>query len=155
MDAKEFRSLLLLLKGDLEENNIPHRTTITKRVLELHQQQIERLSNQMLVSILYYIYYINYIKLILLKQTSMGKISFTMDVWTDLDMNAYMAVTAHWLQKASLQHSEGLQSKLALRSDLIGFVHISGSHTGERLAEVFDFILNRIKLGNSKKVHFV
>jgi len=25
----------------------------------------------------------------------MGKISFTMDVWTDLDMRAYMAVTAH------------------------------------------------------------
>ena len=84
----------------------------------------------------------------------MGKISFTMDVWTDLDMRAYMAVTAHWLQKASLQHSERLQSKLTLRSDLIGFVHIPGSHTGERLAEVFAFILDRIKLGNSKKVCF-
>jgi hypothetical protein len=84
----------------------------------------------------------------------MGKISFTMDVWTDLDQKAYMAVTAHWLQKASLQHSGNLQSKLTLRSDLIGFVHIPGSHTGERLAEVFVFILDRIKLGNSKKVKF-
>lgn len=80
----------------------------------------------------------------------MGKISFTMDVWTDLDMKGYMAVTAHWLQKASLQHSENL----TLRSDLIGFVHIPGSHTGEHLAEVFLFILDRIKLGNSKKVCF-
>jgi len=75
-----------------------------------------------------------------------------MDVWTDLDMRAYMAVTAHWLQKASLQHSEGLQSKLTLHSDLIGFVHIPGSHTRERLAEVFIFILDHIKLRNSKKV---
>jgi hypothetical protein len=83
----------------------------------------------------------------------MGKISFTMDVWTDLDLKAYMAVTAHWLQKASLEHSEGLYSKLTLRSDLIGFVHIPGSHTGERLAEVFVYILDRIKLGNSEKVH--
>jgi len=84
----------------------------------------------------------------------MEKNSFTMDVWTDLDQKAYMAVTAHWLQKASLQHSGNLQSKLTLRSDLIGFVHIPGSHTGERLAEVFVFILDRIKLGNSKKVKF-
>ena len=85
----------------------------------------------------------------------MGKISFTTDVWTDLDMKAYMAVTAHWLQKASLQHSENLQSKLTLRSDLIGFVHVPGSHTGERLAEVFVFILDRMKLSNSKKVCFL
>jgi hypothetical protein len=82
----------------------------------------------------------------------MGKISFTMDVWTDLNMKAYMAVTAHWLQKASLQP---LQSKITLHSDLIGFVHVSGSHTGVRLAEIFIFILDRIKLGNSKKVCFI
>jgi hypothetical protein len=85
----------------------------------------------------------------------MGKISFTMDVWTDLNMKAYMAVTAHWLQKASLQPFEGSQAKLTLRSDLIGFVHVPGSHTGERLAEVFVYILDRIKLGNSKKVCFI
>lgn len=60
-----------------------------------------------------------------------------MDVWTDLDQKAYMTVTVHWLQKASLQHSGNLQSKLTLCSDLIGFVHIPGSHTGERLVEVF------------------
>ncbi len=85
----------------------------------------------------------------------MRKISFTMDVWTDLSMKAYMAVTAHWLQKASLQPIKGLQSKLTLRSDLIGFVHISGSHTGKRLAQIFVYILDCIKLGNSKKVCFI
>jgi hypothetical protein len=84
----------------------------------------------------------------------MGKISFTMDIWTDLNMKAYMAVTAHWLQNISLQHSETLQSKLTLHSDLIGFVHIPGSHTGERLAKVFLYILDRINLGKSKKVYF-
>jgi hypothetical protein len=79
----------------------------------------------------------------------MGNISFTTGVWTDLDMKGYMAVTAHWLQRASLQ-----QPNLTLRSDLIGFVHVPGSHTGEHLAEVFLFILNCIKLGDSKKVRF-
>jgi hypothetical protein len=84
----------------------------------------------------------------------MGKISFTMDLWTDFNMKSYMAVTAHWLQKVSLQQSKTLQPKLTLCSDLIGFVHIPGSHTGERLAKVFLHILDRIKLGKSKKVYF-
>ena len=77
-----------------------------------------------------------------------------MDIWTDLNMKAYMAVTAHWLQNISLQQSGALQSKLILRSDLIGFVHIPGSHTGERLAKVFLYILDHINLGKSKKVCF-
>jgi len=85
----------------------------------------------------------------------MGKISFTMDAWTDFNMKSYMAVTAHWLQKASLQPSESLQPKLTLRSDLIGFIHIPGSHSGVRLAEIFVHVLDRIKLGNSKKVCFI
>jgi hypothetical protein len=84
----------------------------------------------------------------------MGKVSFTMDVWTDFNMKAYMAVTAHWLQKVSLQQSETLQSKLTLRSDLIDFIHIPCSHTGDRLAKVFVYILDHIKLGKSKKVCF-
>jgi hypothetical protein len=52
MDSKEFRNLLLLLKEDLEENDIPHRTTITNRILELHEEQNEYLSGQMLVCLL-------------------------------------------------------------------------------------------------------
>jgi hypothetical protein len=79
----------------------------------------------------------------------MGKISFTMDIWTDIDMKPYMAVTAHWLQNTFQQ-----QSKLILRSDLIAFIHIPGSHAGERLAKVFIHILDRIRLGQSKKVCF-
>ena len=49
MDFKEFRNLLLLLKGDLQERNILHHTTITKRILELNQKHIDYLSNQILV----------------------------------------------------------------------------------------------------------
>lgn len=79
----------------------------------------------------------------------MGKISFTTDIWTNFNMKSYMAVTAYWLQKNSLQ------SKVTLCSNLIGFVHIPGSHTGERLAKVFVHILDRIKLGKSKKVCFI
>jgi hypothetical protein len=85
----------------------------------------------------------------------MGKISFTMDIWTDdFDKKPYMAVTAHWLEQASLQISGRLQQKINLRTDLIGFIHIPGSHSGERLAEVFLWILKRFKFtdhGNKVK----
>jgi len=80
----------------------------------------------------------------------MGKISFTMDMWTDdFKKKAYMAVTAHWLEKITL--SGRVQPKISLRTDLIGFKHVSGSHTGERLAEAFLFIIGRLKI--AKKVY--
>jgi hypothetical protein len=75
----------------------------------------------------------------------MGKISFTMDIWTDINMKPYMAVTTHWLEKQ--------QQKIKLRVDLIGFVYIPGSHSGERLAEIFLFIVDRLNL--AKKVKYI
>jgi hypothetical protein len=82
----------------------------------------------------------------------MGKISFTMDLWTDFDRKPYMAVTAHWLEKTCPQ-SETPQQQVNLRTDLIGFVHLPGTHTGERLAGVFLWILDRLKI--TKKVRFI
>ena len=69
-------------------------------------------------------------------------------MWTDLNKIPYIAVTAHWLEQVSLQ-----QQKVNLRTDLIGFVHVPGTHTGERLAEVFLWVIDRLKL--DKKVRFL
>lgn len=73
-----------------------------------------------------------------------------MDLWTDFDKKPYMAVTAHWLEKTSLLMSGRLQQQVNLCTDLIGFVHFPGTHTGERLAEVFLWILECLKI--SQKV---
>jgi len=51
MDSKEFRNLLLLLKGDLQEKDISHQTFLTNQILKLNQEHIDYLSNQMLVSL--------------------------------------------------------------------------------------------------------
>ena len=75
----------------------------------------------------------------------MGKVSFTTDVWSDLDQKPYIVVTAHWFGL------KGGQKKLSLRANLIDLMHIPGSHTGERLGQVFNFIISRIRLG--KKVN--
>ena len=50
MDAKEFRKLLLLLRENLQDSNIPHRTTMRSCIMELQKEQAENISNQMLVS---------------------------------------------------------------------------------------------------------
>ncbi|KAH9986444.1 hypothetical protein BJV77DRAFT_928008, partial [Russula vinacea] len=62
----------------LQDKDIPHRTTMRKYILEMQKRHAENLSADML-------------------NNSMGKISFTMDIWTDINMKPYMAVTAHWL----------------------------------------------------------
>ena len=78
----------------------------------------------------------------------MGKISFTIDMWTDLNKTPYMAVTAHWLEQVSLQ-----QQKVNLCTDLISFVHVPGTHTGKHLAEVFLWVIDYLKL--DKKIRFL
>lgn len=64
-----------------------------------------------------------------------------------------MAVTAHWMERQPLQVSQTLLHRISLRADLIGFIHVPGSHTGEHLAEIFLYILDRLQIG--KKVSFI
>jgi len=70
-------------------------------------------------------------------------VSFTTDMWSDPDLKPYMAVTAHWLE--NVQSPSG-EKRLTLRASLIGFLHLPGTHTGERLAEAFFFIIKRTGL---------
>ena len=78
-----------------------------------------------------------------IQRNSLEKVSFTSDMWSDPDLKPYMAVTAHWLEY--VQTSSG-GKKLTLRASLIGFLHFPGTHTGERLAEAFSFIIGRTGL---------
>lgn len=78
------------------------------------------------------------------EQTAMGKISTTMDMWSDPNLNPFMAVTAHWIQAKTIQTPDGPQHILTLRADLIGFHRVPGRHDGEHLAHAFIFITDRI-----------
>ena len=51
----------------------------------------------------------------------MGKISFTTDVWSDPNMTSFMAITAHWIEGTNVKTMTGMQKKLELRTDLVGF----------------------------------
>jgi hypothetical protein len=71
----------------------------------------------------------------------MGKISFTMDMWSDPNREPFMVVTAHWIKTKVQTTMAGSQYSLNLRADLIGFMHVPGHHTGEHLAHALINIL--------------
>ena len=85
-------------------------------------------------------------------QESFGKISCTMDLWTDPSLWPYMAVTAHWLQAVKEESPTGSFFRLTLRCDLIGFHRIPTRHTGEHLASTFMWIIDRLNIAH--KVRF-
>ena len=59
MESKEFRNLLLLLRANLQEKDIPHRTTMQTHILELKEEQAEDMSAKMLVSLLNLLFTLN------------------------------------------------------------------------------------------------
>ncbi|KAN0111515.1 Ribonuclease H-like domain containing protein [Russula decolorans] len=113
-----------MLHEELGDFDIPHRTKIHNRVLETWDEHLNRLQDEM--------------------AGSMGKISFTTDMWSDLNLTPYMAVTAHWIEAKEVQTSSGLQQVLELRADLINFHRVPGHHSGAHLAHTFKFITDRI-----------
>lgn len=87
----------------------------------------------------------------MLQQNSVGKISFTVDGWSDPNQRPFLAVTAHWIQETSETTSAGTP-KLSLESALIGFHHLPGRHTGEHLAQCFIFITDWLGITSKVRV---
>jgi hypothetical protein len=82
------------------------------------------------------------------QKNTLGKVSFTTDLWTDPNMSPFMTVTAHWITRATHQSLPNTFT-LNLCSELIGFIRVPQRHTGEHLCEAFMYVLDRL---NIKKV---
>lgn len=54
----------------------------------------------------------------------------TTDAWSNPNITSFLAVTGHYIIR------EAGSGRLLLRSGLLAFRHIKGSHTGENLAGV-------------------
>ena len=76
----------------------------------------------------------------------MGKISATMDMWSDPNLAPFMAVTAHWIQAIWQETVGAKRLVLKLRADLIGFQRVPGRHDGEHMAVAFLYITDHIKI---------
>lgn len=85
-------------------------------------------------------------------QAAEGDLSFTEDIWTDNQQRSFLAITGHWIEVKLVQTETGTKRELVLRSALVGFVRLPGSHTGEHISEAFVFVMD--KLGILHKVAF-
>lgn len=119
VDCKELRDLLLYIGTHLEDDDIPHRMRLSDLIMEQFKAEVSKLIENM--------------------KNACGRVSMTTDLWTRLNQQAYMAVTAHWVE-------EGDGTKLKLKSRLIAFRLVSGSHDGVNLAKHFFKILEEFGL---------
>ncbi|KAG1742873.1 hypothetical protein EDB19DRAFT_1633716 [Suillus lakei] len=71
-------------------------------------------------------------------QKSLGHVSTMTDLWSDHNRNSFMAVTAHFM----MQDDAG---QLVLKSHLIAFRYIEGSHSGANLGKCFVQIIDEMQ----------
>ena len=67
------------------------------------------------------------------------------DIWSTKAWYPYLAITAHWI------HRDKSTNGLQLRSPLIAFHHLRGSHHGARLARIALHLLDQV--GVTVKAH--
>ncbi|QRW00609.1 hAT family dimerization protein [Ceratobasidium sp. AG-Ba] len=117
VESKEFRQLLVLASQapKLTDDDIPHRKKITKTIGELYIAEKERIKHAL--------------------KNARGQISITSDLWSDGNLRAFMAVTAHYINQ------EGY-----LAEHLIAFRRIKGHHTGVNMGQVFFSILEEFEI---------
>jgi hypothetical protein len=84
-----------------------------------------------------------------LNQASMGKVSVTMDIWSDQNLRPFLAMTAHWVAKV-----EGTTT-FQLKTALIAFHRLRGRHDGKTLAETVMDILDRAEMTSKVRLFFM
>lgn len=50
IESPKLRAIFLMLRGDLKDSNIPHRTTIRNRIMEIWDEHLDMLQDQMKVN---------------------------------------------------------------------------------------------------------
>jgi hypothetical protein len=98
------------------EKDIPKRTKITMLIMA-HAGKIEESLEEQIP------YTISSVLALIPVQSAPGKVSLTFDRWTSSTMKAYIAVTAHFVT-----------DDWELKSELILFAELPGSHSGANMA---------------------
>jgi hypothetical protein len=117
--------MLCLGDGKLEDKDIPHREKMTSMILDAHALEYRKMREDL--------------------KNALGRISFTMDLWTDPNLTPFMAVTAHYYARKS-------DGGIAYRSGLVAFHYTPGGHSGDELSQhlfkIFDDleVLHKVSL---------
>ena len=71
------------------------------------------------------------------------------DIWSTKARYPYLAITAHWI------HRDKSTNGLQLRSTLIAFHRLRGSHNGARLARIALHLLDRVGVTVKARLSFI
>lgn len=114
VDCPEFRKFSLYGRNNLRENDLPHRTALTKLIYQTYQEEYEELKKDL--------------------QHALGRVSFTSDIWSDPNLAAFMAMTSHFCARDKHGH-------LYIANQLLAFCVVEGSHDGETIGQLmFDIV---------------
>ena len=78
---------------------------------------------------------------------SLGKISYTSDIWSSKSRTPYLAITAHWM----CQDKGG---NICLTSALIAFHRVWGKHTAKNLSKIMLDLFDRTQSTNKASWSF-
>lgn len=124
----------MLLRSELKETMIPHRTKIRQLIVEAWNQYFHVLKGDLEVSVSAVLFTFTEVWV---SKNAMGQVSFTADIWSDQNRAAYLAMTAHWIAKVEET------STLYLKGALIAFHRLRKRHTGKSLAKTVMHLLDR------------
>lgn len=79
----------------------------------------------------------------------MGAVSFTADIWSNAALRPHLAITGHWIAR------DPITGHLLLKASLLAFHRIRGSHSGERIARITLFLLQRAGLVHKVSYHIL
>ncbi|OBZ73258.1 hypothetical protein A0H81_06727 [Grifola frondosa] len=136
VESPQLRAIFLLLREDLQDSDIPRRSTIWNRIAEVVNDYLIDLSNDM--------------------KNSVGKISFTSDMWSDPNLTPFMAVTAHWIKAKTEETPVGPRKHLAQAflftldrleiTPQIGWITLDNASNNDKLMEVLEHELRRCRI---------
>lgn len=132
IECPELRALLLYLGSDLTDTQIPHRTKLTNLIVRRYVEEHEKLLEDVRVCLPVVVCMA--LQLVTFSQNSIGRVSWTADVWTDSNQRPFLACTAHYMAR------EG--KHLILRSRLVMFRYCPETHSGDNMG---DFIFGLMK----------
>jgi hypothetical protein len=85
-----------MLRSELKDSDIPHRTRMRESVMEVWEEHLKTLETEMGATFQASVRF--HLVLTYSLKNAIGKISATMDLWTDLQKIPYTAVTGQWLE---------------------------------------------------------
>lgn len=133
VDCPELRDLLLFIGAQLEDGDIPHRTKLSQLISTRFHIEYTAMIKEIQVRK----YFSRNLFVNSLHQNSLGRIALTDDVWSRVNLDSHLAITAHYIIKDS-------NGNLVLKTQLVAFRRLQGSHTGENLGKVFVQVMKEI-----------